>query len=147
MIYNILYLSVSGKIRYYGLLQALGMTKHQLTDFIRRQTLPVGMAGIVIGGILGIFLSLALVPYMMRILGIASANLEIYFYPGVLLLSIGVTGVSMLWGIHTPVLHGGKSHACGGGQVPFRRACSCGYKEKKTRTFFLENGHGSVEKG
>ena len=103
LIYNILYLSVSGKIRYYGLLQALGMTKHQLTDFIRRQTLPVGMAGIVIGGILGIFLSLALVPYMMRILGIASANLEIHFYPGVLLLSIGVTGVSMLWGIHTPV--------------------------------------------
>lgn len=30
LIYNILYLSVAGRVRYYGLLQALGMTKNSL---------------------------------------------------------------------------------------------------------------------
>ena len=34
LIYNILYLSVSKKIRYYGLLQSLGMTKKQLVRII-----------------------------------------------------------------------------------------------------------------
>ena len=43
LIYNILYLSVSGKIRYYGLLQALGIKKKQLAQFIRRQVFPLAV--------------------------------------------------------------------------------------------------------
>ena len=61
LIYNILYLSVSGKIRYYGLLQTLGMTKKQLVWFIRKQMFLIGISGIVIGVVLGIFTSIILV--------------------------------------------------------------------------------------
>ena len=44
LIYNILYLSISGKIRYYGLLQSLGMTKKQLVRFITKQMLFIAIA-------------------------------------------------------------------------------------------------------
>lgn len=103
LIYNILYLSVSGKIRYYGLLQTLGMTKKQLVWFIRKQMFLIGISGIVIGVVLGIFTSLILVPYAMRVLGIADGNLELHFYPVVLLLSIVITAISIVCGIRTPI--------------------------------------------
>ena len=69
LIYNILYLSVSGKIRYYGLLQALGMTRKQILEFIKKQMLLISAGGIAAGIVLGILTSLILIPYVMEILG------------------------------------------------------------------------------
>lgn len=103
LIYNILYLSVSGKIRYYGLLQTLGMTKKQLVSFIRKQMLMTGAAGLAAGIVLGYVVSLALVPYMMGVLGITMGNTEFHFYPGVLAVSILVAGAAFLGGIRKPV--------------------------------------------
>lgn len=70
LIYNILYLSVNGKIRYYGLLQALGMTRKQILQFIKKQMLLISADGIAAGIVLGILTSLVLTPYVMDILGI-----------------------------------------------------------------------------
>ncbi len=103
LIYNILYLSVSGKIRYYGLLQTLGMTKKQLVRFIRKQILLVGVTGITAGIILGISVSLILVPYVVKVLGISLGNTGLYFYPEVLTLSILVTAAAILCGVRKPV--------------------------------------------
>lgn len=103
LIYNLLYLSVSGKIRYYGLLQTLGMTKKQLVQFIRKQILVVGVAGIVVGVILGISVSLIFIPYVMKVLGISLGNTGLYFYSEVLVLSILVTGIAILCGVRTPI--------------------------------------------
>ena len=79
LIYNMLYLSVSRNIRYYGLLQSLGMTKKQLVKFIRKQILYIGIIAIVLGIFLAIVISFFLVPYVMKILGISISNLEIHF--------------------------------------------------------------------
>ena len=103
LIYNILYLSVSGKIRYYGLLQALGMTKKQLVLFIKKQMFKVGILGIVTGLFLGIFISIFLIPYVMQILGISLGNTGIHFYPIILLVSGLATGIAILCGIRTPI--------------------------------------------
>lgn len=103
LIYNILYLSVSGKIRYYGLLQTLGMTKKQLVQFIRKQILTVGAAGIIAGVILGISVTLIFIPYVVKVLGISLGNTGLYFYPEVLILSIFVTGIAILCGVRTPI--------------------------------------------
>lgn len=103
IIYNILYLSVLGKIRYYGLLQTLGMTKKQLVQFIRKQMLVVGIAGITVGIMLGIFISMLLVPYVMKILGISLENIDFHFYLPILILSILTTGIAILSGIRTPI--------------------------------------------
>ena len=103
LIYNILYLSVSGKIRYYGLLQALGMKKKQLSQFIRRQVFPLAVLGILAGIALGILFSLFLVPYVMSVLGIRTGGIRLHLYPAVLALSVLAAALAVLWGVHTPV--------------------------------------------
>lgn len=103
LIYNILYLSVSGKIRYYGLLQTLGMTKRQLVLFIKRQMQAVGIGGIAAGLASGVLVSLFFVPRVMEILGISLGNVSVRFYPAVLALSVLTTGIAILGGIRTPI--------------------------------------------
>ena len=46
LIYNILYLSVSGNIRYYGLLQTVGMTGTRKKNLMKRQMCWIGIFGI-----------------------------------------------------------------------------------------------------
>lgn len=103
LIYNILYLSVSGKIRYYGLLQSLGMTKKQLVHFIIKQMILVGILGIFIGNLLGIILCMKLVPYILGILGISTGNMTLQFNPVILIVSIVVTIFSILLGMKKPI--------------------------------------------
>ena len=103
LIYNILYLSVSGKIRYYGLLQSLGMTKKQLVRFIIRQMILVGILGIFIGNLLGIILCMKLVPYILGILGISTGNMTLQFNTVILIVSIVVTIFSILLGMKKPI--------------------------------------------
>ncbi|MFR8696521.1 MAG: ABC transporter permease, partial [Blautia faecis] len=103
LIYNILYLSVSGKIRYYGLLQSLGMTKKQLVRFIIKQMILVGILGIFIGNLLGIILCMKLVPYILGILGISTGNMTLQFNPVILIVSIVVTIFSILLGMKKPI--------------------------------------------
>lgn len=53
LIYNMMYLSVAGNIRYYGLLQTIGMTGRQIHHYVRRQMLLIGGIGILCGLFLG----------------------------------------------------------------------------------------------
>lgn len=103
LIYNILYLSVSGKIRYYGLLQTLGMTRRQLLMFMRKQMLLICAGGIAAGIALGTLTSLVLVPYVMKSLGISMADMELSFHPSILLASAAVSGAAVFLGIRKPV--------------------------------------------
>lgn len=45
LIYNIMYLSVAGNVRYYGLLQTVGMTEKQIKRMVKEQMLRIGTAG------------------------------------------------------------------------------------------------------
>lgn len=58
---------------------------------------------IVLGIFLAIVISFFLVPYVMKILGISISNLEIHFYPSVLILSVVVSVIAILWGIKKPI--------------------------------------------
>ena len=136
LIYNILYLSVSGKIRYYGLLQTLGMTKKQLGRLIRKQMFFVSISGIATGLALGIFISLFVVPYIMRAAGIADGNLELHFYPAVLLLSIAVTGLSVVWGIRTPIRMATKITPVEAAKYQASASGGTGCKKSKHKHFF-----------
>ncbi len=103
LIYNILFLSVSGKVRYYGLLQTLGMTKKQLVRLICKQIWMVGVTGMTAGILLGVSVSLIVVPYVMKVFGISLGNTGLSFYPEVLALSIFVTGIAVLCGVRKPI--------------------------------------------
>lgn len=103
LIYNILYLSVSGKIRYYGLLQSLGMTKRQLVYFIVKQMAFVGIAGVAIGILSAILLCIKIVPYILGVVGISTGTIEFQLNPVIFMISIVVTAISILLGMRKPI--------------------------------------------
>lgn len=135
LIYNILYLSVSGKIRYYGLLQSLGMTKKQLIRFIAKQMMIVGILGVFIGNLLGVFMSIKLVPYILGVLGISAGNMALQFNPVILIVSIVVTVFSILLGMRKPIQIATKVTPVEAAKYREYISNGKGYKKKK-RAFF-----------
>lgn len=68
IIYNVFQISVSGDIRFYGLLKTIGTTGKQIRNIIRRQALLLSVAGIPAGLIAGSLSGIALAPVMMSTL-------------------------------------------------------------------------------
>lgn len=102
LIYNIMYLSISGNIRYYGLLQAIGMTPEQIYQLIKKQMRLFGAIGIGMGLLCGIFTSFWLIPTIVKGLEIHEKNIEIVFHPLVFLLSIILTAATIKIGSQKP---------------------------------------------
>lgn len=103
LIYNIMYLSVSGNIRYYGLLQTVGMTGKQIYQLILKQVLITGGLGITGGILLGSVVSLFVIPKVIKLLGIHVGGIEIAFHPAIFLLTILLAGVTVYIGSRKPV--------------------------------------------
>lgn len=64
IIYNIFQISVSGDIRFYGLLKTIGATGKQIRRMIRRQALLLSAVGIPLGLILGYLAGRVLAPFI-----------------------------------------------------------------------------------
>lgn len=103
LIYNILYLSISGDIRYYGLMQTVGMTSRQICQFLQKQMLFVGTVGVGSGILLGWGTSFLLIPQVVRILGIREKAIPVTFHPAIFLISIFIAGSTMYLGSRKPV--------------------------------------------
>ena len=98
LIYNIMYLSVAGNIRYYGLLQTIGMTGRQVYRLIKRQLFIVGGIGLAGGVLLGSGVSFLVVPSVIKSLGIRmgrGGGITVSFHPLILLLTILLTGITV----------------------------------------------------
>lgn len=65
IIYNIFQISVTGDIRFYGLLKTIGVTPRQLKRMIRQQALLLCIAGIPVGLLLGYGVGASLTPVVM----------------------------------------------------------------------------------
>ena len=105
LIYNIMYLSVSGNVRYYGLLQTVGMTGKQIRSLIRRQMLLLGGAGIAAGILLGSAVAFLLLPSVIRSLGIRegmAGEIKISLNPVVLLLTVLLVAFTVYMGSRKP---------------------------------------------
>lgn len=105
LIYNIMYLSVAGKVRYYGLLQTVGMTEKQVKKMMRDQMFLIGSAGTVIGCLSGGLVSFFLIPVVVKSLGIKSGYVGaemIRFHPAVLPVTILLVGVTLLLACQKP---------------------------------------------
>ena len=74
IIYNIFQISVTGDIRFYGLLKTIGVTPRQLKRIIRQQALLMCIVGIPVGMILGYGVGAALMPTMMENTTFGSAS-------------------------------------------------------------------------
>lgn len=102
LIYNILYLSVAGNIRYYGLLQTVGMTGKQIDQLMKKQMLLVGTIGIGGGMMLGMAVSFLLIPMVVRSLGIRTGSISVVFHPAIFFLSILVASITIWLGCRKP---------------------------------------------
>lgn len=102
LIYNILYLSVSGNIRYYGLLQTIGMTPKQIYRLVNKQMWLIGAIGTGIGLVLGIVTSFCLIPAIVKGMGIHEKHIEIVFHPVIFLLSIVFSVLTVKIGSRKP---------------------------------------------
>ena len=98
LIYNIMYLSVAGKIRYFGLLQTVGMTERQIKKLLKEQMLLIGTAGIVSGYVAGGMVSFFLIPLIVKTMGIRKkyvGSAMVRFHPVLLLATIVLVGVTI----------------------------------------------------
>ena len=105
LIYNIMYLSVAGKVRYYGLLQTVGMTEKQIKRMMKEQMLLIGSAGTVLGCLSGGMVSFFLIPVVVKSLGIKSGYVGadmVRFHPAVLLATILLVGVTIFLASQKP---------------------------------------------
>lgn len=102
LIYNILYLSVSGNVRYYGLLQTIGMTEKQVYSLVQRQMLLIGGTGILAGMLAGTAVSFGLIPAVVKLLGIREVAISISFHPVIFLLTLLISGLTVYVGSLEP---------------------------------------------
>lgn len=103
LIYNILYLSVSENVRFYGLLQTIGMTGGQIRKFIKWQMCMIGGEGILCGILIGSAVSFGIVPVIVKAIGIRKDFIEITFQFWVFFLAVLLTGVTIWAGSRKPI--------------------------------------------
>lgn len=111
MIYNIMYLSVSGNVRCYGMLQTVGMTGRQIRALIFRQMLCLGGAGTAGGILAGCTVSFLVIPSVIRSLGIRGSEggeIEITLNPVVVFLTLLLTAFTIYMGSRKPVRLAGE---------------------------------------
>ncbi len=106
LIYNIMYLSVAGNIRYYGLLQTIGMTAKQIKQFMKRQMIWIGGTGIALGLLLGSSVSFVLIPVVVESLGIRqgrTGKIQVFFHPAIFLLTIAIASMTVWYAARKPI--------------------------------------------
>ena len=74
LIYNILYISISHNVQFYGLLKTIGTTPKQIKRIVIRQVMRLCLIGIPVGIILSLLLSLWMVPFLISELGAISTD-------------------------------------------------------------------------
>jgi len=105
LIYNIMYLSVAGNIRYYGLLQTIGMTGKQIRRLMKQQMIWIGGIGIVLGLLIGSSVSFFLIPVVIESLGTwqgQTGKIQVSFHPVIFLLTIVITGLTVWYAARKP---------------------------------------------
>ncbi len=106
LIYNIMYLSVAGNIRYYGLLQTIGMTGKQIRSLIKKQMFWIGGMGCTLGLLLGFGVSFSLIPVVIESLGMKqgqTGKVQVAFHPAVFFLTVLLTGISVWYAARKPM--------------------------------------------
>lgn len=137
LIYNIMYLSVASNVRYYGLLQTVGMTVRQIKSLMKRQMLLVMTTGITVGIVLGGLVSFFLIPAIIPSLGIHKKYVEgvgITFRPEIFFLTV-------LFSALTVAIAYWKPTKIAASVTPVE---ALGYRRENVKRKRRKTGHGSL---
>lgn len=94
LIYNVLYISVSKDIQFYGMLKTIGTSPKQIRSIVHGQALRFAAVGIPIGLVLGVAVSFAIVPLAMGLFTAdESMQNTVSFHP---LIFLGTIAFSLL---------------------------------------------------
>jgi putative ABC transport system permease protein len=102
LIYNVMYISVSKDVRFYGMLKTLGTTPKQLRRIVIGQVLRLCLAGLPIGCVLAAGVSLLVVPAMIVSSGGNGGAAVVSFSPVIYLGAILFAVLTALFGAVTP---------------------------------------------
>jgi len=96
LIYNVMYISVTKDIRFYGMLKTIGASPSQIRKMVKMQSAKLSMFGIPIGILLGVLASFVVVPFSLRMFQTGTYSLmptKISFHP---LIYIGTVAFAMV---------------------------------------------------
>lgn len=137
LIYNVLYISVSRDVRFYGLLKTLGTTPKQIKRIVVGQILRLCLVGIPIGIILSLLLSLAFVPFFISELGAVSTEAVVSFSPFIYLGAVVFPLLTAILGASKPA-----KKAAGISPIEAQKYTGVEVKTKNTRS----SAHGKPYK-
>ena len=137
LIYNVLYISVSRDVRFYGLLKTLGTTPKQIKRIFVGQILRLCLIGIPIGIILALLLSLKFVPFFISELGAVSTESVVSFSPFIYLGAVVFPLLTAILGASKPA-----KKAAGISPIEAQRYTGVEVKTKNTRS----SAHGKPYK-
>ncbi len=137
LIYNVLYISVSRDVRFYGLLKTLGTTPKQIRRIVIGQILRLCLVGIPIGGVLALLLSLVVVPTFLSKLGSITTGTVVSFSP---LIYLGAA----LFALLTALLGAFRPAKKAAGISPVEAQKYTGLKVNKSRVY--SPAHGKLYK-
>lgn len=114
LIYNVMYISVTKDIRFYGLLKTIGTSPSQIKKMVKRQSAELSFVGIPIGILLGTLLSFAAVPFALRMFQVGSDDIMpsgISFHPFIYVGTITFAIITVAVSCRKPAKLAGKVSA------------------------------------
>ncbi len=114
LIYNVMYISVTKDIRFYGMLKTIGATPAQIQMIVKRQAGYLACIGIPIGVLLGTGVSFGAVPLAMRMLSIEreeALSSAVSFNPGIYVFSVLFAFVTVFISARKPAKYAGRVSA------------------------------------
>lgn len=114
LIYNVMYISVTKDIRFYGMLKTIGATMPQIQQIVKRQARYLACIGIPIGVVLGTGVSFGVVPLAMTMFSVgqeSAVSSTISFHPGIYLFSVLFAFVTVSISARKPAKYAGRISA------------------------------------
>lgn len=114
LIYNVMYISVTKDIRFYGMLKTIGATMPQIQQIVKRQARYLACIAIPIGVVLGTGVSFGVVPLAMTMFSVgreSAVSSTISFHPGIYLFSVLFAFVTVSISARKPAKYAGKISA------------------------------------
>lgn len=115
LIYNVFDISIQKDIRYYGLLNTVGVEKKQILNIIFSQTFVLGGIGILVGSFIGVLVSNSLLPAILKGVSIGNEyqknivqHASIYY---VVLLSAFLSLCTLVISVFRPALYAARTTA------------------------------------
>ena len=102
LIYNVMYISIANDVRFYGMIKAIGMTSKQIKQMVKGQITILFAAGVSIGIILAIIISLILIPLIINNSGVQTGAV-VSFSPYIYVGTIVFTGITVYLGVSIPI--------------------------------------------